>query len=85
MLVALWQERFDPVLTKLVMANFPVIIGLPFASVAAFVIVTLFQQRETPLEFEGFGFRFKGAAGEIVLWNISFIVITGAIHLLWRS
>ena len=74
LLIALWINRFDPVLTNLVLANFPVIIGLPFASVAAFVIVALFRQQESPLELEGLGFKFKGAAGEIVLWNISFIV-----------
>ena len=85
LLVALWSNRYDPVLTELVLANFTVIIGLPFAAIAAFVIVALFRQRESPLEFEGLGFKFKGAAGEIVLWNISFIVITGAIHLLWAD
>jgi len=76
---ALWQNRFDPVLTELVLRQFPVIIGLPFGALGAFIVVTLLRQREDPLEFEGLGFRLKGAAGEIILWNISFLVIVAAI------
>jgi len=82
---ALWQNRYDPVLTQLVVRQFPVIIGIPFGALGAFIVVTLLRQREDPLEFEGLGFKLKGAAGEIVLWNISFAVIVAAIKVLWTS
>src|SRR5262245_11473999 len=72
-----WHNRFDPVLTDLVLRNFPAIIGLPFAFIGAFVVVALFRQAETPVEFEGFGLKLKGAAGEIVLWILCFIAIAG--------
>jgi hypothetical protein len=85
LVVALWYNRFDEVLTNLVLRNFPVIIGLPFAFIAAFVVVALFRQGETPLEFEGFGLKLKGAAGEIVLWILCFVAIVGAIALLWKG
>lgn len=79
---AVWYNRFDPVLTELVVRNFAAIIGLPFAFVAAFVVVALFRQGETPVEFEGFGLKLKGAAGEIILWILS---IAGAIAFLWKG
>lgn len=79
-----WVNRFDRVLTDLVVGNFPAIIGLPFAFVAAFIVVSLFRQNEQPLEVEGLGFKLKGAAGEVVLWVLCFMVIVGAIRLLWK-
>lgn len=82
---ALWQNRFDPVLTELVLRQFPVVVGIPFGALGAFIVVTLLRQREDPLEFEGLGFKLKGAAGEIILWNISFLVIVAAIKLLWKG
>jgi hypothetical protein len=83
--VVLWQERYDPVLTEIVSRNFAAIIGLPRAAMAAFVVVALFRQDERPLEFEGFGFKFRGASGEIVLWIACFGAITGAIYVLWQA
>jgi hypothetical protein len=82
---AAWYNRFDPVLTELVVRNFAAIIGLPFAFIAAFVVVALFRQSETPVEFEGFGLKLKGAAGEIVLWILCFVAIAGAIAFLWKG
>jgi hypothetical protein len=79
-----WENRFDPVLSELVVKKFAAIIGLPFAFIASFVVVALFRQGEKPLEFDGFGLRLKGAAGEIVLWILCFIAIIGAIALLWK-
>jgi hypothetical protein len=85
LITAAWYNRFDQVLTELVVKNFAAIIGLPFAFIGAFVVVALFRQGETPLEFEGFGLKLKGAAGEIVLWILCFIAIAGAIGFLWKS
>src|SRR5258707_10774792 len=84
LLVALWKNRYDPELTKLVVTNFAAIIGLPFAAIAAFIIVAFFRQGETPIEFEAFGFKLKGAAGELVLWIASFLAIVIGIRALWK-
>jgi hypothetical protein len=83
--VLLWLNRFDEVLTRLVLRNFPVIIGLPFAFIASFVVVALFRQGEAPVEFKGFGFEFKGAAGEVFLWLLCFLGIASAIKMLWKE
>jgi hypothetical protein len=78
---ALWNRVDGPMVTK----NLAAIGGLPFSFIAAFAIVALFRQGETPLDFEGFGVKMKGAAGEIILWLLCFLAISGAIALLWRT
>jgi hypothetical protein len=78
-----WVNRFDPVLTELVLKNFAAIIGLPFAFIGSFVVVALFRQSEGIVEFKALGVSLKGAAGQIVLWVICFLAITFAIASLW--
>jgi hypothetical protein len=85
LIYALWLNRFDPVLADIVKKNFLTIIGLPFASIAAFIVVALFKQSETAIEFKAIGIKLKGAAGEIVLWLVCFVAIVGAIALLWEG
>lgn len=82
--LGLWLNRLDPELTTLVRTNFPTIIGLPFAAIAAFIVVAVFRQNEAPLEFEVVGFKLKGAAGELVLWIACFLAIVASIRLLWK-
>jgi hypothetical protein len=82
---AFWISRYDPVLTQVVVSNFAAIVGLPLAAVTAFIVVAILRQSEQPLEFEGLGFKFRGPAGEIVLWVGCFLAIVGAIRLLWRG
>jgi hypothetical protein len=84
LIVALWRNRYDPVLTQLAIANFPAIVGLPLAAVAAFIVVAVFRQSENPIEFEALGFKLKGAAGEIVLWIACFMSLVIEIRLLWK-
>ena len=81
---AAWANRFDPVLADLVVKNFAAIVGLPFAFLAAFVVVAMFRQGDAPVEFEAFDFKFKGAAGETILWVLCFSAIVGGIALLWK-
>lgn len=85
LVVAAWFNRFDPVLAELVVRNFAAIIGLPFAFLGAFAVVSLFRQSEGAMEFEAIGIKLKGAAGQVILWVICFLAISGAIALLWRG
>lgn len=85
LIYALWLNRFDVVVTNLVLKNFPTIIGLPFAFLASFIVIALFRQAENPLEFKGFGFEFRGAAGEIVLWLLCFSAISTSIKIMWKD
>lgn len=58
-------------------------IGLPFATIAAFMLVSILQVTTGKIEFEGLGFKFRGASGPIVLWIACFIVFVISIRLLW--
>lgn len=83
LIFALFRNRFDPVVTDLVLRNFPTIIGLPFAFIAAFVVVALFRQGHAPMEFKGLGLEFKGASGEVILWLLCFLSIATMIKWFW--
>jgi hypothetical protein len=85
LIVVVWLNRYDAVLTELVVKNFAAIVGLPFAFISAFVVVALLRQSDSAIEFKGLGVEFRGAAGEIILWLFCFLAITGAIKLLWRT
>jgi Mn2+/Fe2+ NRAMP family transporter len=63
--------------------HFAAIVGLPGAAVVAFILVVFLRQTDGPIEFEGLGFKFKGAAGQVAMWVICFLAIAGAIHLCW--
>jgi hypothetical protein len=76
----LWYQGDPRIVTK----NLAAIAGLPFSFIAAFTVVALFRQSETPLDFSGFGLTMKGAAGEIVLWVICYLAISGSLAWLWK-
>ncbi len=78
---AIWvvARDWETVLTQ----HFAAIIGLPGAAAVAFVIVVFLRQTEGPIEFEGLGFKVKGAAGQVLMWVICFLALIGAIKLLW--
>ncbi len=63
--------------------HFAAILGLPSAAAVAFVIVVFLRQTDGPIEFEGLGFKFQGAAGQVVMWVFCFLAIAGAIKLCW--
>ena len=68
---------------QLLLNKMPVIVGLPAAAMTAFLVVALLKQASGPIEFEGAGFKFRGASGQVVLWLLCFIVIAAMIKWLW--
>lgn len=60
-------------------------IGLPLGALVATCLVLLLESPESPIEFEGLGFKFRGASGPIILWVFSFLAITLAIRVLWHA
>jgi hypothetical protein len=79
-LVVDWRQPFWP---HMIEEHFAVVMGLPAAAAGAFILVTLLRQTSGPIEFEGLGFKFRGAAGPIVMWLLCFLGMAGAIKLLW--
>ncbi len=83
LIVAIWLNRFDPVLTDIALKNFPVIIGLPLAAIVAFVVVVFFKQAEAPMVVKFPGVELSGSSGEVFLWLVTFVTISSMIHWLW--
>jgi hypothetical protein len=63
--------------------NLAALVGLPVAAVFALLLVLGLQQASGPIKFEGLGFKFEGASGQIILWVFTFLAMAGAIKLLW--
>jgi hypothetical protein len=59
------------------------IIGLPASAAVSFILVVFLRQTDGPIEFEGLGFKFKGAAGQVAMWVVCFLAFAGTIKLLW--
>jgi hypothetical protein len=70
-LVQLWREHLAAV------------VGVPLAAVMAMCVVILLRFGTGPIKFEGLGFKFRGAAGEVVFWIFCFLAIIAALRLLW--
>ena len=58
-------------------------IGLPLASIVSLCVVIILEISSGPIEFEGLGFKFRGASGPVVLWVFCFLTITASIKILW--
>jgi hypothetical protein len=59
------------------------IVGLQAAAALSFALVVFLRQVDGPIEFDGLGFKFKGGAGQVVMWVICFLAITAAIKMSW--
>ena len=59
------------------------VLGLPLAALVALCAVLSLQATSGPIEFEGLGFKFRGASGEIILWVLCMIALSFAIKMLW--
>ena len=79
--LTIWSGQ--PWLMQIAQDHFAATIGLPCAALVAFCIVLFLEHSSGTIEFEGLGFKFKGASGPIVLWVFCFLAIAGAVRLLW--
>tara|TARA_Y100000588_G_C13362633_1_gene547192 strand:- start:124 stop:468 length:345 start_codon:yes stop_codon:yes gene_type:complete len=69
--------------SKVIIDHFPATFGLPLAAGGAFILVVLLSQTQGPVEFEGLGFKFRGASGPVVLWVLCFLAMVAGIKVLW--
>lgn len=63
--------------------HFAATVGIGISAISAFCLVALLEVTTGRIELEGFGFKFKGAAGPVVLWAMCFLAMIGAVRLLW--
>jgi len=69
--------------TGLIREHFSAIVGLKAAVIVSFVIVVFLRQVEGPIEFEAVGMKFRGAAGQVILWAFCVMVLSLCAKLLW--
>ncbi len=60
-------------------------LGVPFCTMMALLIVLLLRTVEGPIEFSAFGISFKGASGPILMWVICFAALAWATKYLWDA
>jgi len=58
-------------------------IGIGISAVPAFFIVAVLELTAGAVQFEALGFKFRGAAGQVVLWVLCFFAMVFATWLLW--
>jgi hypothetical protein len=58
-------------------------IGLPFAAVAASLIVLVFETKSGEIKITIWNMKFEGTSGEIIMWVLVFISEGLMIALLW--
>jgi hypothetical protein len=58
-------------------------IGIPLSAISSACLVLLLRATAGPIEFEGLGFKFRGASGPAVLWIFCFLAMILALKLLW--
>jgi hypothetical protein len=78
-----WSLNHDATFIKIFYEHLAAVVGVPGAIIAAFVLVNVLEQVSGPIEFEGLGFKFKGASGTVVLWVLVFLSIISGIKILW--
>ena len=47
-------------------------------------IVLTLKATAGPIEFEAFGFKFRGASGPMIFWLITFFGFIAAVKVLWK-
>lgn len=81
--LALDIANAEPWMVEIFRSHPAAVLGLPTAALAALCIVLFLEAKSGHIEFEGFGFKFRGASGEIILWVLCFLSITASVKLLW--
>lgn len=74
----------DPQLLRALVANhFSGVVIMPMNTMLAALVVIAFRTASGPLEFEGLGFKFKGAAGETAMWIACFVALSLVVKMLF--
>lgn len=64
--------------------QFAATMAVPLSAIGSVCIILMLKATAGPIEFEGLGFKFRGASGPIVLWVLCFLSMILAVHLLWK-
>jgi hypothetical protein len=70
-------------ISELLRDHYVFFVGLPFAALIAYFLVSTLESAKGKVEFEALGMKFKGASGPIVMWVLVFLSLIVAIRLVW--
>jgi hypothetical protein len=70
-------------LLNLLRDHYVFFVGLPFAALIAFVMVSTFEITRGDIEFEIAGLRLKGASGPLIIWVLVYLALVVSISLAW--
>jgi hypothetical protein len=65
--------------------HFAAALGVPLSAISSTCVILLLKATTGPIEFEGMGFKFRGASGPIILWILCFLAIILGVYLLWNK
>lgn len=69
---------------KIIEKHYAAVVGVPLSAITAFCIVLLLKMVNAgPIEMEALGFKFRGAAGPVILWIFCFLATILGLYLLW--
>lgn len=80
--VFIWPQPSNE-LSRLVIGHFKAIIGVPAAAISAFIVIWALSVTSGEIEFEAWGLKFKGAAGPVIFWVLTFLALETAVNLAW--
>ena len=70
-------------LATLLRDHYVFFVGLPFAALIAYVLVSLLENTRGKIELEALGVKFRGASGPLVMWVLVFLSLIVGIRLTW--
>lgn len=81
----LWRSAdLDTWLVRLIKERYAALIQVPAIATLCFCAVCLLEVVSgQPIEFEALGFKFRGAAGPVVLWVFAFLAVLFGTYLMW--
>ena len=72
-----------PETPKLIAEHVAAVVGLPICAIGSFVLIYLLKVGKAPIEIEALSFKFKGAAGPVILWIFCFLAMAYGIKMLF--
>jgi hypothetical protein len=79
----IFYSRHPAMFEEIAQNHFRGLMGPPMCAMTAMAIVSILRVTSGDIEFEAFGFKFKGASGPIVLWVITFLATVTGVATLW--
>ncbi len=81
LLLTVW--RAEDWILQIIKDHFAAIFITPLACIGALCVVLILRYTSGPIEFEAWGFKFKGSSVPVIFWILSFLAIIWSTKLLW--